>query len=212
MSASTGGLTLYSSITGMYDTFIVSNNTLCDGGSVDEFTAPLSTTACSELQDIETDDIVDCGPFESHPSNSTNLLETYFTDVAVPYYTIDTTTIYTSQLTATSATTTYELSTTNQITTSPTHLFDQNYVSAGEVYVRNVYTQKIDPLSSAFATIFNKHSNSTKTNILTSSNILDFDIIENTICIQTSAETVTELYKFEDGIFKVNASSKSIVT
>ena len=80
------------------------------------------------------------------------------------------------------------------------------------IYVRNVYTQKVDPLSSAFSGIFNKHGNNTKTNILTSSNIIDFDIIENTIFVQTSAETVTELYTFKDGEFKNGASSKTIIT
>ena len=84
-------------------------------------------------------------------------------------------------------------------------------MSAGEIYVRNVYTQKVDPLSSAFSSIFNKHEDTTKTNILTSSNIVDFDIIENTIYVQTSAETVTELYTFKDGIFKNGASSRSIM-
>ena len=34
---------------------------------------------------------------------------------------------------------------------------------------------------------------------------------KNTIYIQTSAETVTEKYKFEDNEFKVNASSKTLV-
>ena len=61
--------------------------------------------------------------------------------------------------------------------------------------------------------MFNKHTTgNTKSNILSTSNILDFDIIENTIYIQTSAETVTELYDFVNGSFKNNASSKSIVT
>ena len=60
--------------------------------------------------------------------------------------------------------------------------------------------------------MFNKHTTgNTKSNILSTSNIVDFDIIEDTIYIQTSAETVTEKYKFEDNIFKVNASSKTLV-
>ena len=61
--------------------------------------------------------------------------------------------------------------------------------------------------------MFNKHNTgSTKSNILSTSNIIYFDIIESTIVVQTSAETVTELYKFEDGKFKNGASSKSIIT
>jgi len=91
-------------------------------------------------------------------------------------------------------------------------LFDQDFLSAGEVYVRNVYSQVVEPLSSAFANVFNKHTDTTKETILTAGNIIDFDIIESTICIQTSAETLTELYKFEEGIFKNAAGSKSLVT
>ena len=92
-------------------------------------------------------------------------------------------------------------------------MFDQQFISAGEIYVRNIYTQTVDPLSTAFVNVFNKHTTGdTKSNILSTSNILDFDIIENTIYIQTSAETVTELYDFVDGTFKNNASSKSIIT
>jgi hypothetical protein len=131
----------------------------------------------------------------------------YFTDTTVPYFSIDTTAIYSN------TTTTWELSTTNEITTTPVKLFDQQFISAGEIFVRNIFTQTVDPLSTAFVNVFNKHTTGdTKSNILSTSNILDFDIIENTIYIQTSAETVTELYNFVDGSFKNNASSKSIVT
>ena len=73
-------------------------------------------------------------------------------------------------------------------------------------------SQKVQPLSTAFVNIFNKHTSTTKTNILTSSNITDFDIIDSTIYVQTSAETLTELYTFEDGEFKIGASSKSLLT
>ena len=91
--------------------------------------------------------------------------------------------------------------------------YQLQFISAGEIYVRNIFTQTVDPLSTAFVNVFNKHTTGdTKSNILSTSNILDFDVIENTIYIQTSAETVTELYDFVDGTFKNNASSKSIVT
>lgn len=218
--------TTYSTLTGMYDEFIVSHTTLCDSVS-DGFAAPLTDLytvgtqfhtntafSCSDLHTIALScgsvsavSAIDGGPFCNHPGTSTALLVNYFTDTTVPYFTIDSTAIYSN------ITTTYEASATNNPTTTSVRLFDQQFISAGEVYVRNVYTQTVDPLSTAFVNVFNKHdSGSTKSNILSTSNILDFDIIENTIVVQTSAETVIELYKFEDGEFKTKASSKSIVT
>ena len=150
---------------------------------------------------------IDGGPFLNHPGTSTDLLKGYFTDTTVPYFTIDATAIYTN------TETTWESSSLNDFATSAVRLFYQQFISAGEIYVRNIYTQTVDPLSTAFVNVFNKHTTGdTKSNILSTSNILDFDIIENTIYIQTSAETVTELYDFVDGTFKNNASSKSIIT
>jgi hypothetical protein len=206
--------TLYSSVTGMYDEFIVSNNTLCNGGAADAWAAPLTDFSCTTIHtealscgSVSAVSAIDGGSFLSHPGTSTDLMKGYFTDTTVPYFSIDTTSIYSS------TTTTWELSTTNEITTTPVRLFDQQFISAGEIYVRNIFTQTVDPLSTAFVNVFNKHTTgNTKSNILSTSNILDFDIIENTIYIQTSAETVTELYDFVDGAFKNNASSKSIVT
>tara|TARA_R110002051_G_scaffold160012_2_gene231469 strand:- start:7426 stop:9762 length:2337 start_codon:yes stop_codon:yes gene_type:complete len=199
--------------TSVFDTVIVSDTTICSSGSAEGFAAPLTDYSCTTVLtdalscgSVSAVSAIDCGSFEDHPGTSSDLVATFFTDTTIPYYSISTASIYTS------STTTYELSTTDNPTTSAVHLFDQQYIDAGEIYVRNVYTQVIEPLSTAFSSIFNKHGSSTKTNILTSSNILNFDIVENTICIQTSAETVTELYKFEDGVFKVGASSKSIIT
>ena len=159
----------------------------------------------ASVQTAIANNLIDGGPFNEHPGKSADLITNYFTDTTIPYFTIDISGIY-------SSTTTYELSTTNQIATSAAYLFDQDFLSAGEVYVRNVYSQVVEPLSSAFANVFNKHTATTKETILTAGNIIDFDIIESTICIQTSAETLTELYKFEEGIFKNAAGSKSLVT
>ncbi len=216
--------TLYSSVTGMYDTFITSHvlpesGTHCtspsNDGWRDQFSAPLTGfTSCSDLHTIALScgsvsavSAIDGGPFAGHPGSSNDLITHYFTETTIPYMTIDTSSIYTN------STTTYEASATNDPTTTAVKLFDQQFISAGEVFVRNIHTQTVDPLSTAFATVFNKHSTGlTKANILTTSNILDFDIIENTIYVQTSAETVTELYDFVDGSFKNKASSKSIIT
>ena len=218
--------TLFSSVTGIYDTFILANDgtgevlgrTSCTNGEADGFNAPLtefdqlnagraniftSALSCGSVSAVSA---IDCGSFKNHPGTGTDLVSMNFQETTVPYFTIDTTAIYTNNAT------TFESTSLNNFTTTPIHLFDQQYVSAGEIYVRNVATQLIEPLSTAFVNMFNKHTTgNTKSNILSTSNIVDFDIIEDTIYIQTSAETVTEKYKFEDKIFKVNASSKTLV-
>ena len=104
------------------------------------FAAPLSTVSCSDIHSqalscgsVSAVSAVDCGSFVNHPGTSTDLLLNYFTDTTVPYYTIDTSVIYTN------STTTYESTNTNNPATSITHLFEQQYMSAGEIYVRNVY-------------------------------------------------------------------------
>jgi len=204
--------TLLSDITAIYDTFVYSDTPSCDNGSAEFFTAPLTDYSCDTVftdalscGSISAVSAIDCGSFLNHPGDSTNLLTAYFQETTVPYFTIDTTPIYSNRSTS------YESSTLNNFTTDAIHLFEQQYISAGEIYVRNVGTQLVAPLSTAFSDMFNKHTTDTKTNILTSSNILDFDIIEDTIYIQTSAETVTEKYKFEKNEFKIDASSKTII-
>ena len=202
--------TLYSSITGMYDEFIVSNNTLCDGGAADSFFAPLSTVSCSAIHtqalscgSVSAVSAIDCGSFIGHPGSSSDLLTTYFTDTTVPYFTIDTSTIYSN------TTTTYEAAATNNPSVSTFPLFDQNFVTFGEVFVRSVYDQKVRTLQEAMSGVFNKHFPAVRARIFTENRIQDFDIIENVIYIQTDVDTLTEVYNCEDGIFKNNASSKA---
>ena len=204
--------TLFSSVTGVYDTFIVSNNHLCDEGAADSFAAPLSTVSCSDIHTIALScgsvsavSAVDCGPFKEHPGTSAELISEYFTDTTVPYYTVDTESIY-------SSTTTYESASLNQPTSTKYQLFEQQFVEYGEVFVRNNFTQEVLTLKQAMSAVFNKHGSSTKGRIYNSNRIQDFDIIENTIYIQTNIETVSEKYIFKDGVFKNDAGSKSIIT
>ena len=199
--------TKYPSGSALFDTHIVSLNT-DEYNSSDSFYAPLSTTACSELQDIESDSIVDCGPFVDHPCGSQHVINGHFKNTTVPYVTSvqqDLTAIHDY------STTTYEASSLNNPVTAAVHLFEQQYVSGGEIFIRNTYTQKVNPLSAEMADLFNKHSAATKTRIKTD-DIRDFDIIDNTIYIQTGTETLTELYNFEDGKFKIAASSNSLIS
>lgn len=214
--------TLYSSVTAIYDTHVYNDHpgielddnaqNYSGGGS---FSAPLTNITCANLQDYESDELIDAGSFSVHPGKSSDLIKSYFVDTTIPYFDLDINNLsardHLVSLSSYSLTE-YESSSLNNFATSAVHLFDQQYISAGEVYVRDIVSQKVQPLSTAFVNIFNKHTSTTKTNILTSSNITDFDIIDSTIYIQTSAETLTELYTFEDGEFKIGASSKSLLT
>ena len=230
--------TLYDSVTAMYDTFLHTSDTIkCEMDDPtdvgDSFSGPLVALGCTGihniLNDLETNtyaldtavhnsvinNLVDGGPFKEHPGKSSDLIKSYFVDTTIPYFDLDINNLsardHLVSLSSYSLTE-YESSSLNNFATSAVHLFDQQYISAGEVYVRDIVSQKVQPLSTAFVNIFNKHTSTTKTNILTSSNITDFDIIDSTIYIQTSAETLTELYTFEDGEFKIGASSKSLLT
>ena len=76
---------MYSSVTGVYDTFIVSNNTLCDGGAADAFTAPLTDYSCTTIftealscGSVSAVSAIDCGSFIGHIGTSTDLISINF--------------------------------------------------------------------------------------------------------------------------------------
>jgi hypothetical protein len=219
--------TLYTSVTGMYDTFIYSDTSVCTGASAEGFAAPLTdfhvyggtenqtNTAfpCSDLHTIALScgsvsavSAIDGGPFKGHPGKSNVLVEAFFVDTVIPYFVIDSTQIYSN------ITTTYESASLNQPTSSKYQLFEQQHEEYGEIFVRNITTQEVLTLKESMSAVFNKHSTSIKNRIYQSKQVTDFDIVEDTIYIQTSNETITEKYTFIDGIFKNNAGSKSIIT
>ena len=219
--------TLFSSVTGMYDTFIYSDTSVCTGASAEGFAAPLTDFAvyggtenqtntafpCSELHTVALScgsvsavSAIDGGPFKGHPGTSSDLLKNYFMETTVEFYTIDSTQIYSNITTA------YESASLNQPTATKYQLFEQQFEEFGEVFVRNIHSQEVLTLKQAMSAVFNKHSAVIKGRIYNSNKIQDFDIIEDTIYIQTNIETLTERYTFEDGTFKNAAGSKSIIT
>ena len=210
--------TLFSTVTGVYDTFITSHvlpesGTHCSVVTGDQFSAPLTGFNCTNIHtqalscgSVSAVSAIDGGPFLDHPGNSSDLVSNFFQDTSVSYFTIDTTSIYTN------STTTYEVSSLNDPTTTKFQLFEQQYEENGEIFIRNVFSQEVLTLKEAMSAVFNKHGIATQGRIYNSNRIKDFDIIEDTIYIQTSVETLTEKYSFEDGVFKNNAGSKSIIT
>ena len=209
--------TLFDSITGIYDTFVVNDNTKCDLGSLVgeeiSFFSPLSTVNCTNIHtqalscgSVSAVSAIDGGSFKNHPGTSSDLLKNYFMETTVEFYTIDSTQIYSNITTA------YESASLNQPTATKYQLFEQQFEEYGEVFVRNVHSQEVLTLKQAMSAVFNKHNAATKARVYTSNSIQDFDIIEDAIYIQTNIETLTERYTFEDGAFKNAAGSKSIIT
>ena len=217
--------TAYTGLTGIYDTFIYNDNTLCSlgsiGGAGSSFGGALvALGGCSTIDTIlnnaedydeavvnnVVNSLVDGGPFKGHPGRSDLLIENYFKDITIPYYTIDSTAIYSNTIT------TYESASLNQPTATKYQLFEQQFEEFGEIFVRNNFSQEVLTLKQAMSAVFNKHSAATKGRIYTSNKIQDFEIIEDSIYIQTNVETLTEKYTFDDGTFKNAAGSKSIIT
>ena len=217
--------TAYTGLTGIYDTFIYNDNTLCSlgsiGGAGSSFGGALvALGGCSTIDTIlnnaedydeavvnnVVNSLVDGGPFKGHPGRSDLLIENYFKDITIPYYTIDSTAIYSNTVT------TYESASLNQPTATKYQLFEQQFEEYGEIFVRNNFSQEVLTLKEAMSAVFNKHSAATKGRIYNSNRIQDFEIIEDSIYIQTNVETLTEKYTFDDGTFKNAAGSKSIIT
>jgi len=217
--------TAYTGLTGIYDTFIYNDNTLCSlgsiGGAGSSFGGALvALGGCSTIDNIlnnaedydeavvnnVVNSLVDGGPFKGHPGRSDILIENYFKDITIPYYTIDSTAIYSNTIT------TYESASLNQPTATKFQLFEQQFEEFGEIFVRNNFSQEVLTLKQAMSAVFNKHSAATKGRIYTSNKIQDFEIIEDSIYIQTNTETLTERYTFDEGTFKNAAGSKSIIT
>ena len=206
----------------VYDTVIIpigrgagglSDVTNVTGASADGFVTVLSAYNCTDLHttalscgSVSAVSAIDGGPFKNHPGRSDLLIENYFKDITIPYYTIDSTAIYSNTVT------TYESASLNQPTATKYQLFEQQFEEFGEIFVRNNFSQEVLTLKQAMSAVFNKHSAATKDRIYTSNKIQDFEIIEDSIYIQTNVETLTERYTFDDGTFKNAAGSKSIIT
>jgi hypothetical protein len=201
----------------MYDEFVVNDNTNCDLGTLNgegiSFFGPLSTYSCTDLHTIALScgsvsavSAIDGGSFKNHPGSSQDLVKNYFSETTVEFYTIDSTQIYSNITTA------YESASLNQPTATRFQLFEQQYEEYGEIFVRNIHSQEVLTLKESMSAVFNKHGAATKGRIYTSNKIQDFDIIEDSIYIQTNVETITEKYSFKDGTFKNDAGSKSIIT
>lgn len=99
---------------------------------------------------------------------------------------------------------------TNNPAISAISLYKQKYELPGELFVRDVSSQKVytfyEKLSSVFTKLPVDLQNSIKNNEITT-----FDIVGNTLFIQTSAYTFTESYTYDGTNFKLSVASNSLI-
>lgn len=201
----------FTSLTAVYDTVLYNDVSGCDHqdlGSPNSygyttFFAPssISEGAATECDNIDEDGLADAGPFLNHPCKSTDFTAGLFGKVTVPYNSYDITAFNTNLFD-----TTYK--TFNTITEAS--LYDENFVSAGAIYVRDIKSQKVYNFYEKLSGVFLKLPDSAQSAI--SAEVTNFDIIGDTIFIQTlSGATFTERFNYDGDVFSFTAPSISLV-
>jgi len=127
----------YDSLTAVFDTSLYNDVSTCTG--TDDFSAPLTGFTCDEidtamLSGLSGDHYVDAGPFVNHPCKSSDFVQGFFVKTQVPFNTL---------AISNSFTTTYELTSLNNPTTSVTPVYDETYTTPGSAFVRDINSQKI---------------------------------------------------------------------
>tara|TARA_S200002703_G_scaffold111525_1_gene97149 strand:- start:6785 stop:8941 length:2157 start_codon:yes stop_codon:yes gene_type:complete len=187
----------YSSLTGMYDTVLTNDISSCLGSG--GFFAPLSTANCSA---VSGNDLVDCYLFSGHPCDGSHFTAMYFEK-----YNINS---FINVSIPSGFTTTYELTSLDNPSLSTVPLYEQKYINTGSLFVRDISSQKVSTFYDKLSGVFSKISATAK-NAISSNEVVNFDIIGNTMYIQTSANTFTESYTYDGSTFKVALPSNSII-
>ena len=128
----------YDSLTAVFDTSLYNDISTCTG--LNNFSAPLTGFTCDEINNailsgLSGDHYVDAGPFVNHPCKSSDFVQGFFVKTQVPFNTL---------AISNSFTTTYELTTLNNPTTSVTPIYDETYTTPGSAFVRDITSQKIN--------------------------------------------------------------------
>ena len=199
LSAITAGdtHTNYTSLTGMYDTVLTNDVSTCQGQG--GFFAPLSTVACSA---VSGNDLVDAYLFEGHPCAGSHFAQIYLNKYEA--------TTFNSLAVPAGFTTTYEATGLNVPSVSTVSLYNQKYVNHGTVFVRDISSQKVSTFYEKLSSVLGKQSTSLK-NSISSNEVVSFDVIGNTIFIQTSADTFTESYNYDGTDFTLSLPSNSLI-
>lgn len=184
----------YPDIDSIFDVLLFNDASACNTTS-NNFDAPLSTTSC---EFVSGDDVVDNGYLSAGPLHGINIALNYFnkdkidfSPVAVPA----------------SFDTLYE-SVATPISAEP--LYNQNYTVPGLLYVRDIGSQKVYSFYEKLSGVFTKLPTAAQSAI-SANEVINFDIVGNTIYIQTSANTFTESYDYDGENFTLSVASKSII-
>ena len=194
---SDGDSTSYPTATAVFDTLLYNDTSACSGAT--EFFAPLSTTECSL---VTGDDVVDNGLFSDPPIQGIN--------IAVDYFKKSADGVFNNVSVPSGFTTTYELTSLNNPAVSSIPLYDQKFTNQGGLFVREIKSQKVYTFYERLSGVFGKLSTAAQSAI-SANEIVNFDIIGNTIFIQTSANTFTESYTYDGESFEVSVPSNSII-
>jgi hypothetical protein len=196
--------TTFTSLTSIYDTVLFNDNSGCEATfdstavSISSFFAPLSTSSCDV---ISGDDLVDGGPFANHPCRSNEFIGNEFSKFNIPYYNNTAVSPYN---------TVYISNATDEPSTSAVPLYNENYTTPGKVYIRDITSQKVYTLYERMSGVFAKLPTAAQSGI-SADEILNMDIIGNTIFIQLSSSTFTEKYNYDETGFTIAAPSISII-
>ena len=194
---SDGDSTSYPSASSVFDTLLFNDTSACSGAT--EFFAPLSTTECSL---VTGDDVVDNGSFSDTPIQGIN--------IAVDYFKKSADSVFNNVSVPAGFTTTYELTSLNNPSVSSIPLYDQKFTNQGGLFVREIKSQKVYTFYERLSGVFGKLSTAAQSAI-SANEVVNFDIIGNTIFIQTSANTFTESYTYDGENFEVSVPSNSII-
>ena len=194
----------YDSLTAVFDTSLYNDVSTCTG--LNNFSAPLTGFTCDEINNailsgLSGDHYVDAGPFVNHPCKSSDFVQGFFVKTQVPFNTL---------AISNSFTTTYELTSLNNPTTSVTPIYDETYTTPGSAFVRDITSQKIYTLYEKLSGVFLKLPTSAQSAI-SANEITNLDIVGSTIYIQTSANTFTEKYNYDGDRFTVAMPSVSLL-
>ena len=194
----------YDSLTAVFDTSLFNDVSTCTG--TNNFSAPLTGFTCDEidtamLSGLSGDHYVDAGPFVNHPCKSSDFVQGFFVKTQVPFNTL---------AISNGFTTTYELTSLNNPTTSVTPVYDETYTTPGSAFVRDINSQKIYTLYEKLSGVFLKLPTSAQ-NAISANEITNLDVIGSTIYIQTSANTFTEKYNYDGDKFTVARPSVSLL-
>ena len=99
----------------------------------------------------------------------------------------------------------------SNLTSSSTSLTKEEQKSLeGILYVKNGNYSTSEPLSSALANIITKYSTAVQNQL--SQDLIDFDIIQNTIFLETKSSLVIDKISYKDGKFNVPSTINTLYT